>query len=218
MAFTLSVNETIPGLLIKNINRQTVVAIKEALDVGARRAFKAAHGMNNGHLPHIVGQLRHFHMNETFQQALESANASPTPIRGNSIVTGREGIFTLGRFNIKEGIWINGRRSYTRKQMSKANMAIEPLIQPELFTDYTTPSDAVVFFVACFAGALHVQPESPLSIQIAVPDRYMKDWLFKESVDVFINRYEQKASTQHDLAIPKLRKDIGKKDKDGTSE
>lgn len=218
MAFTLNVNETIPDLLVKNINRQTVVAIKEALDVGAKRAYIAAHGMNNGHLPHIVGQMRHFHMNETFHQALASANASPTPIRGNSIVTGREGIFTLGRFNIKEGVWINGRRSHTRKQMSMANMAIEPLIQPELFMDYTTPSNAVVFFVACFAESLHVQPESPLSIQIVVPDRYMKDWLFKESADVFMNRYEQKASIQHDLAIPKLKKDSDKKDKDGTSE
>lgn len=215
---TCSLNETIPDLLVKNINLQTVIAIKEALDVGANRAYRAAHGMNNGHLPHIVGQLRHFHMNETFQQALASVNASPTPIRGNNIVTGREGIFTLGRFNIKEGVWINGRRSHTRKQMSMANVAIEPLIQPELFTDYTTPSNAAVFFVACFAGSLHIQPESPVSIQIAVPDRYMQDWLFKESVDLFINRYEKKASAQHDFAIPKLKKDIGKKGKEGTSQ
>lgn len=117
------------------------MGIEEALVVGAQRAYVAARGMDDGHLPSVVGQLRHFHMNESFQRALAVNDASPSPIRGNAIVTGRTGVFTLARFNIKEGLWVNGRRSQTRRQMSVANMAIEPLVQPELFADYVSFSE-----------------------------------------------------------------------------
>lgn len=210
--------ETIPDLLVRNVSREVVLGIEDALIVGAQRAYAAGRGMDDGHLPHAVGQLRHFHMNEAFQRALVAADASPSPIRGNGIVTGRAGIFTLARFNIPEGFWINGRRSHTRRQMSLANIAIEPLVQPELFGEYQTPSDAVAFFVACFSGSLHVQPESPVSIQIAVPDRHMRGWLFREPLDSFIKRYDQEPMAQHDLAVPKLKKDIGKQlGKDGTT-
>ena len=98
-------------------------------------------------------------------------------------------------------------------------VAIEPLVQPELFTGYQSPSDAVAFFVACFSGNLNIRPESPVSIQIAVPDRYMRGWLFKERLDEFVKGFDQMPVGQHDLAVPKpkLKKNIGKQqDKDGT--
>lgn len=210
--------DSIPDLLLRNIPRETVMGVEDALTAGAQRAYAAAHGMHDGHLPHVVGQLRHFHMNESFHRALEFGNASPSAIRGNGIVTGRTGIFRLSRFNIPAGFWVNGRRSNTRKQMSAANKAIEPLVQPELFNDYQPPSDAVVFFVACFSGSLQNQPETPVSVQIAVPDRHMRGWLFREEVGVFLKRYEQQVANQDDLVIPKLKKNIGKQDKDGTTQ
>lgn len=211
-------HETIQDLLVRNIPRELVMGLEEAKLVGAQRAYAAARGMDDGHLPSVVGQLRHFYMNETFHRALAVGGASPSPLRGNQIITGRAGVFTLARFNTKCGVWNSGRRSETRKQMSLANAAIEPLVQPELFSDYVPPSDAVVFLVACFAGLLHVQPETPVSIQIAVPDRNMESWLFREPVDLFVKRYDQKPTTaQDDLATPKLKKNIGKQqDKGGT--
>lgn len=126
--------ETIHDLLVRNVPREVVMGAEDALAVGAQRAYLAARGMDEGHLPHVVGQLRHFHMNEAFQRALAANGAEPSPIRGNGIVTGRTGAFTLARFNIPEGFWINGRRS--QRQMSLANMAIKPLVQPELFSGY----------------------------------------------------------------------------------
>ncbi len=210
--------ETIPNLLVKNLSRELVLAVEEALSVGALRAFVAARGIDDGHLPHVVGQLRHFHMNESFHRALAATSASPSPIKGNGIVTGTSGVFTLARFNIPQGFWVNGRRSQTRRQMSMANMAIEKLVQPELFDNYHPLSEAVVFFVACFSGSLRVHPESPVSMQVAVPDRYMRGWLFREPLDAFVKRYDQK-SVQRDLAVPKLRKGIGKQlGKDGTTQ
>lgn len=202
--------DTIHDLIVENIPPEVVMGVEDALVAGAQRAYAAARGMHEGHLPHVVGQLRHFHMNEAFQRALATNGAEPSPIRGNGIVTGRTGVFTLARFNIPEGFWINGRRSQMRRRMSLANIAIEPLVQPELFTDYQPPTDAVAFFVACFSGNLNIQPESPVSIQIAVPDRHMRGWLFKEPLAQFLKRYDQTASGQDDLAIPKLKKNIGK--------
>jgi hypothetical protein len=211
--------ETIPGLLLKNLTRETVLGVEEALHVGAQRAYAASRGMDEGHLPHVVGQLRHFHMNEAFQRALTTANASPSQIRGNSIVMGRNGVFTLARFNISEGVWVNGRRSHTRRQMSLANKTVEQLVQPELFGDYQPPTNAVAFFVACFSRSLHIQPESPVSIQIAVPDRDMRGWLFREQLSEFAKRFDQRPIEQQDLAVPRLKKGVGKRqDKDGTTE
>ncbi|OZI30129.1 alpha/beta hydrolase [Bordetella genomosp. 10] len=211
---TQPLKDSIPELLVRNIPRGLVMGVEEALEAGAQRAYAASKGMDEGHLPHIVGHGRHFHMNEAFHRVLATEEASPTPIRGNGIVTGRCGIFTLARFNIPDGFWVNGRRSHTRRQMSLANQAIEPLVQPELFGRYMPPAEAVAFFVACFSGSLHIQPESPMSIQIAVPNRDMRSWLFKEPLNEFLQRYEQKPAAQDDLAKPKLKK-IKKQGNDG---
>jgi hypothetical protein len=210
------VTETVPALLLRNLRRELILSIEEALMAGAQRAYDTSRGMDDGHLPHVVGQLRHFHMNESFHRALDVGNASPSPIRGNGIVIGKVGVFNLARFNTSNALWANGSRSQTRRQMSMVNKAIEPLVQPELFADYEPPTDAVVFFVACFSRSLRVQPEAPDSIQIAVPDRHMKGWLFKEPVERFVRRYDQ-ITVQDDLAKPRLKKNIGKQDKDGTS-
>lgn len=211
--------DTIPDLLLRNIPRNVLMAVEEGLTVGAGRAYAAARGMDEGHLPHIVGQLRHFHMNEAFHRALAANEAAPSPIRGSGVVTGRTGVTTLARFNAREGVWNSGKRSQTRRQMSLANASIEPLVQPELFREYVPPADAVVFFVACFANTLHISPEAPVSIQLAVPDRFMQRWLFKESLSSFVERYGVAPAQQSDAAIPKLKKNLNKQqDKDGTTE
>lgn len=209
--------ESVSDLLLRDLPRGLVMAIEEALGAGARRAHAAAIGMDEGHLPHVVGQLRHFHMNESFHRALEVGQASPTAIRGNGIISGRSGIFSLARFNIPWGFWVNGRRSHTRRQMSIANKSLEPLVQSELFEPYTPPSDATAFFVACFSRSADTISESPVSIQIAVPDRNMKDWLFREPVDVFLQRYEHKPVAQEDLVKPRLKQKKQQQGKEGSS-
>src|SRR3546814_16483819 len=67
--------ETIHDLLVRNIPRELVMGLEEAKLVGAQRAYAAARGMDDGHLPSVVGQLRHFHMNESFHRALAVADA-----------------------------------------------------------------------------------------------------------------------------------------------
>ena len=49
--------DSIHELLVKNIPRQLLLG-REAKLVGAQRAYAAARGMDDGHLPSVVGQLR----------------------------------------------------------------------------------------------------------------------------------------------------------------
>lgn len=203
--------DTVPNLLVRNIPRDLVMGVEDGLLVGAKRGFVVSRDMHDGHRPHALGQMRHFHMNESFSEALTAAGGNPTPIRGNNLVVGRAGIFSLGRFNVSGPTWNNASRSKTRKQMALANKAVEPLVQPELFDAHQPITAATAFFVASFSGSIAINPESPLGIDIAVPDSNMKNWLFREPLHQFLSRYEV-ASAQVDEAFPKLKVRVIKQD------
>lgn len=47
--------ETIHGLLVRNIPRELVMGLEDAKLVGAKRAYAAARGMDDGHLSSVVG-------------------------------------------------------------------------------------------------------------------------------------------------------------------
>lgn len=213
------VDTTIPELLVGSLPFELVTSIEEALLVGGQRAFAAAKDMEKGHLPTAFGLLRHLHTNETFHRALTVNGAHPSPLSGNKLVVGQAGILSIARFNIHEGCWLNYRRSQTRKQMSLANKAIEGLVQPDLFTGDVPVTEAVVFFVACYAGSLRISPEAPTSIQIAVPDSRMSHWLFREPIAAFLDRYNHVQGEQRDLAVPKLKRSVDQQQlKDGTGQ
>lgn len=196
--------DTIEDLLTRNINRELVMAIDDGLYAGAARAFNASSGIADGHKAHALGQLRHFHMNEAFHRALEANSGLPTPLKGNSVIQGKSGIFDIARFNVSQGIWNSAKRSKTRKQMSKANRSLLPLIQPDIFETYTTPSCGAIFFVSVFSGL----NDAPNSIHIAVPDEHMESWLFREPIYTFLQRYEAPIVVQEDLAVPKLKRAV----------
>jgi hypothetical protein len=208
---------TLADLLMNCIPRELLLAVEEGLNAGAARAFQAARGADAGHLPHVLGQNRHFQMNEAYHRALEANGAAPTPIRGSAIITGTAGVFTLGRLNTREDVWASARRSKTRRHMALVNSSIEPLVQADLFASGEDTNQAVAFFVATFSPSLETQPEMPINIEIAVPNRALNKWLFKESLQTFVQRYNAPAKTQHDGALPKL-KENRKDKKDGTKE
>jgi hypothetical protein len=197
--------ETVDSLLIRNIPRDLAMGVEDALRTGAQRGFGAGVGMNPGHRSNAVGQMRHFHMNETFRDALEAAGANPSPIKGNSVVVGRAGVLMLGRFNISNNVWNNGRRSRARREMSLANRAIEPLVTPDLFEVMQPITKAAVFFVAVFDRSVQDSLAIPISIDIAVPDHQMMGWLYRKSIASFLELYETPVETQLDLAKPTLK-------------
>lgn len=197
--------KAIAELIMQNIPRDLLLGIEEGLNVGAARAFSASRSMHTGHVKHAVGQMRAFHMNETFNDALLAGGANPTPIKGNSLVVGRAGMLTLSRFNVSARSWNNGRRSAMRRQLAQANQAIEQLVQPGLFAP-TPITQATVFFVASFSGSMSYEPEAPQTIYIAVPDKDMKSWIFQEPLERFCSRYfEVENPVQPDMAQPKLK-------------
>ena len=101
--------------------------------------------------------------------------------------------------------------------MASVNRSIEPLVQTDLFASAEDPKRAVAFFVATFSPSLDIQPETPVNIEIAVPNPALNKWLFKESLQTFLQRYNAPAKTQHDGASPKLKANR-KNEKDGTQE
>ena len=196
------------------------MGVEDALFVGAKRGTAAGAGMNPGHRSHAVGQMRHFHMNETFREALEVAGTNPSQIKGNRVVIAKAGIFALGRFNISNGIWNNGRRSRTRREMALANRSIEPLVTPDLFDAYQPASMATVFFVGVFDKSVQDTSAAPMTIDVAVPDHEMKAWLFRMSTTEFLSMYDSQTNgdVQPDLAVPLLKSGIavGLNKKSGT--
>jgi hypothetical protein len=211
---------TIASLLVQHIPRDLIMGVEDALLIGSQRGTSAGAGMNPGHRSHAVGQMRHFHMNETFRDALDAAGTNPTQIKGNRVVTAVSGIFALGRFNISNGVWNNGRRSRTRREMAMANRSIEPLVTPDLFDAYQPATKATVFFVGLFDRSVQDTAAVPLSIDIAVPDHELKEWLFRMPTPQFLNLYESLniSDKQPDLAMPLLKPGItvGQNEKSGT--
>jgi hypothetical protein len=164
--------ETIHDLLVRNIPRGLVMGLEEAMLVGAQRAYAAARGMDDGHLPSVVGQLRHFHMNESFHRALDcrgrvSFTAARQPDRHRP---GRD--LDLGTAQYQgRGLEQRAAQSQPENRCPWRTRPSSRWFNPGLFSGYVEPSQAVVFIVACFAGSLRSQPDTPVSIEIAVPDR-----------------------------------------------
>ncbi|MNG21259.1 hypothetical protein D3C84_1056000 [compost metagenome] len=126
-------------------------------------------------------------------------------------------MITLSRFNVSSKTWNNGRRSAIRRQLAKANQAISQLVQPGLF-DPEPITEATVFFVASFSGSMAIQPETPQTIYIAVPDKDMKSWIFQESLERFCERYfEIENPQQPDTAKPKLKPGLAARERKGQS-
>ena len=101
--------------------------------------------------------------------------------------------------------------------MAMVNRLIEPLVQTDLFATAPDPKHASAFFIATFAVTPEGLAEVPTSIEIAVPNPTLDKWLFKESLQRFLQRYDAPANTQRDGAAPKL-KENRKTKKNGTQE
>lgn len=203
-------DETVESLLLQHIPRDFLMGVQDGLGIGAMRGFSAGGNMHMGHRANAVGQMRHLHMTETFWDSLAAAGADPTPIRGNQIVTGQLGIFKVGRFNVANRTWNNGRRSLARRQLALANRAMEQLVMPDLFESRKPIGTGTVFMVTVFDRSIQDSMATPFSVDIAVPDHNMTGWLYRETVDEFLKLYETVAETQIDSAVPTLKAGVRK--------
>jgi hypothetical protein len=194
---------TIADLLVANNPREMPLAMEELLEAGARRAYAVAKETGDGHKANVVGQMRHFKMNEAFAAGLNGLGAQPNAIRGNNLIVGTSGMFRLGRFNISEGPWYHASKSVQRRTLAEANLHLEPLVMGDLYRTAEQATTGAAFFVCVFSSSF-ARGEVPLSIEIAVPDSSMKGWLFREPIPLFVMRYNQ-APSQVDKATPTLK-------------
>lgn len=205
----------IPTTLIDNLPKDLVMGINDSLYAGSERAYIRAKDDATGHRTSILGNMRHWCMNEEFHKSLLANGCSPSPLRGNNLVTGKSGIFNIGRINDNNVSWNNLTRAKTRQRLAEHNRFIESLIQPSLFGDLEAIPTATVFFLARFSGSFLDNPESPISVELVVPSHDMKSWLYREDIISFLTRYET-VTLQTDKALPTLK--AIKIKKDGTGE
>jgi hypothetical protein len=203
----MSANDEIAQVILENLPRELVLRLEESLIVGAQKGHLATGTMHDGHRSNVLGQMRHFHMNEGFHSALQIAGAAPAPLRGNGVVLGTSGIVKIGRFNTSIGVWNTARRSSTRRQLAQANAVIQTVVQDDFFGEPQPITEAVIFFVSIFSGSIKSNPESPLAVEIAMPDRSLREWLFREPVSEFLARYNPQ-NAQIDTAQPTLKKTV----------
>lgn len=187
-------------------------AVEEGLTAAGERAWLEASKRHEGHRSNALGQARHFHSNEQFALALDTAGVEHNPLCGNGIIVGRVGTLLLGRFATSSRKWDNARRSARRLDLASHNQWLERLVQPGLFGEQVSGTHMAAFFVSVFSGSVRVQPERPLSIELAVMDTTLKECLFRESMPTFLARYAKPAE-QPDLVRVRL-KAAAKKQKD----
>lgn len=202
----------IAQLLVNTLPLELLHAIKEAANTANKTAEMKTHHLAKGHKQHALGQMRHFFGNEQFHNAAEASGLEPTPINGNTIITAECGNWTLARFSTKDGDWKKARRSKKRLELALKNIAIEKFVQGDLFGHGNLVLQGAVFFVADHRQISYESDDSVVTVSLFVTDFCMKNVLFEESIDAFIERYTIIETEQeiNDIAKPKLKKHIKK--------
>ncbi|HHK5991599.1 MULTISPECIES: hypothetical protein [Neisseria] len=208
MNFTKS--ESIGDLLVQHIPKELILALQEAFLIGSTRAYHGVEHTHPGHVKNVLGQLRHFELNEAFHTVMQSHNLEVSELKGNNIVVAKSGIWNICRATANDEKWHAVKRSRARQLLAHKNMFIESLVYRDLFEDNVAPLEGTVFFVTSFSGSMDNMPEQPVSIQIAVCDSEMNNWLFVEHIEQFLERYsvvgKMEVEKQIDLAKPSLKK------------
>ena len=212
---TREAEQTIVDTLLTQLPQGLCRGIDEGLFAAGERAWLEASRHHKGHLPNALGQARHFHSNEQFAVALDVAGVQHNPLCGNDIIVAQIGSLLLGRFATSNRNWNNARRSTRRLELASHNQWLERLVQPGLFGEQLSGTHIAVFFVSIFSSNVNIQPERPLSVEIAVMDTTLSERLFSEPLAMFLSRFAQPAE-QPDLVRVSL-KSAAKKQQDSQS-
>lgn len=215
LAVTREAEQTIVDTLLTYLPQGLCRGIEEGLVAAGERAWLEASRRHEGHMPNALGQARHFHSNEQFAVALDIAGVQHNPLCGNDIIVGQVGSLLVGRFATSNRNWNNARRSTRRLELASHNQWLERLVQPGLFGEQVSGTHIAVFFVSIFSSNVKIQPERPLSVEIAVMDTTLSERLFSEPLAIFLSRFAQPAE-QPDLVRVRL-KSAAKKQQDSQS-
>lgn len=105
MNFTKS--ESIGDLLVQHIPKELILALQEAFLIGSTRAYHGVEHTHPGHVKNVLGQLRHFELNEAFHTVMQSHNLEVSELKGNNIVVAKSGISVERQQTMKNGMQLN---------------------------------------------------------------------------------------------------------------
>lgn len=198
-------------LIIQHVQKQLLMALSDAVYAASKRSYDYAQKKKLGHRATALGYERYLNLNETIHEVFEANGCNPDKLRGNRIVEGRSGIFTIVRESYSDNHWKMLFRSKRKQELVAENLFVEKMVQPDLFSDGSDVPKATLFIVCRFSGSLQTQPEAPMSIELVVPSASGKSWVFHEPLELFLTRYDV-APPQEDNAFPDLKKGVIKKD------
>ncbi|WP_097758435.1 hypothetical protein [Escherichia coli] len=205
----------VADLIVQNVSKQLFMALSDAIYAASKRSYDYAQKKKLDHRSTALGYDRHLNLNETIYEVFEANGCNPGKLRGNRIVEGHSGIFTIVRESYTDNQWKRLFRSKRKQELISENVFVEKMVQPDLFSDGSDVPKATLFVVCRFSGSLQIQPEAPMSIELVVPSSDGKRWVFHEPLELFLTRYDVVPS-QEDNAFPGLKRGIIRKD--GTEE
>lgn len=209
--------EKIGDLLSSSITRDFLLNLEQMIPSALERVRKFGDGFLAGHRPSVLGQVRHFALNEALVHCLDECGLPHPPLRGNAIMVGKVGLVSLARVHMGQSQWDNSRRSKTKVKLCKPNYLAKRLVNPDMFEDEPLIEDIpeiTAFIVTEGDGANGIAP-----IYIVVPDETMdlRNPVFKEDLPVFMRRY-QRSQDVVDKAFSKLKAGVKKLDKQGNDD
>lgn len=195
-------------LIVGNIPRDALMAFEDAYYGGDQKGRVHAAPFAEGHRPSAAGQVKHFHINEAFHEALTAHGANPTPLRGTRLVVGRLGIFNIVRLNVPGHKWTNLQRSATRRALAELNEHIQrKYVQADMFADGGREVAEATIFVLGVMDGIDANGISQLThCMVAIPASDMQSWLYLKTMAEFLTLYDRAASnSQIDKAVPRLK-------------
>jgi hypothetical protein len=193
-------------LITKNVPRDALMACEDAYYGGDEKGRMHSAIFSSGHRPSAAGQVKHFHTNEAFHDALQAHGGEPSPLRGTRLVIGRFGIFNIARLNVPGHKWVNLRRGATRQKLAELNQLIErKYVQADFFAGERDVTGGTIFILGVVDGIDSNGIAQLTQVMVALPAPDMKSWLYICTMADALKLYDQVAG-QPDNAQPKLKK------------
>lgn len=195
-------------LIIQNIPRDALMALDDAYRSGDQKCIQHADLFDKGHRTSGAGHNRHFFMNEAFRDALAAHGASPTPLCGSRLVTGRIGKFNIARLNVPGHKWVRLKTSKTRQILAQVNTEIErTFVQGDMFEGAKPITEGTIFVLGVMDGWNAGTGIAQLTqVMIAIPAPNMESWLYRKPLKELLALYDLPVSVvQPDNAVPTLK-------------
>lgn len=167
------------------------------------RAAASGRIAHSGHRTSVAGLMRHFNLNEALAASFEAVGISHEAVRGNRIMFGSVGIATVARVHLNKGPWDNSKRSVGKRKLCARNASASRLLQPDFLREEVPEILEITMLLVTVGDGGN---ESPVTIYVVVTNDEMdlKNPLFREPIDVFMQRYEQAVDVP-DTAMPVLK-------------